>query len=243
MTPSRKQRTGEPAVPDRHRRPLLAVIAVSVVLRLAAAFYLGNSVAPLPGIFDQVSYHTLAGRVLEGHGFTFGTGWWPATAANEPTAHWSFVYVLWLAGIYGVGGTYPLVARLLQAAAVGVLQPLLTYRVAARVFGARVGLVSASVVAVLRLFRLLRCRAPHRVVLHRRHPLEPRPGHGAGGRRGEDPDGSARASGCSWASRLPPPCCCGRSCSPSCPSSSCGPGGTRPLRAGATRPQALLRPP
>ena len=152
MTPSPERKTGESAVPDRHRRSLLAVIAVSVALRLAAAFYLGNSVAPLPGIFDQVSYHTLAGRVLEGHGFTFGTQWWPATAANEPTAHWSFVYVLWLAGIYGVGGTYPLVARLLQAVAVGVLQPLLTYRVAARVFGARVALVSAAVVACYAYF-------------------------------------------------------------------------------------------
>ena len=152
MTPSRKRQTGEPAVPDRHRRPLLAVIAVSVVLRMAAAFYLGNSVAPLPGIFDQVSYHTLAGRVLEGHGFTFGTGWWPATAANEPTAHWSFLYVLWLAGIYGVGGTYPIVARLTQAVAIGVLQPLLIYRVATKVFGARVGLVSASVVACYAYF-------------------------------------------------------------------------------------------
>ena len=143
---------GEPAVEGPYRRPLLAVIAVAVALRLAAAFYLGNSVAPLPGIFDQVSYHTLAVRVLEGHGFTFGTGWWPATAANEPTAHWSFLYVLWLAGIYGVGGASPLVARLVQALAVGVLQPLLTYRVATKVFGERVGLVSASVVACYAYF-------------------------------------------------------------------------------------------
>lgn len=138
---------GEPAVENPHRRPLLAVIAVSVVLRLAAAFYLGNSVVPLPGIFDQVSYHTLAVRVLEGHGFTFGTEWWPATAANQPTAHWSFLYVLWLAGIYGLSGASPLVARLAQAVAVGVLQPLLTYRVATRMFGERAGLVSAAIVA------------------------------------------------------------------------------------------------
>jgi hypothetical protein len=143
---------GEPAVEEPFRRPLLTVIAVSVVLRLAAAFYLGNSMAPLPGIFDQVSYHTLAVRVLEGHGFTFGTAWWPATAANEPTAHWSFLYVPWLAGIYGIGGTYPLIARLLQALAVGVLQPLLSYRVATRVFNGRVGLVAAAVVACYAYF-------------------------------------------------------------------------------------------
>ena len=152
MTPSPERRTNEPPAPDRLRRPLVAVIAVSVVLRVAAAFYLGNAVVPLPGIFDQVSYHTLAVRVLEGHGFSFGTQWWPATAANQPTAHWSFVYVLWLAGIYGAVGTDPLVARLVQAVAVGVLQPLLIFRVAARMFGGRVGLVAAAVVSCYAYF-------------------------------------------------------------------------------------------
>ncbi|MFO7694596.1 MAG: hypothetical protein R6V57_16035 [Vicinamibacterales bacterium] len=124
-----------------------AAIGVSVALRLAAALYLGNSVDPMPGIYDQVSYHTLAIRVLDGHGFSFGTDWWPATAAGQPTAHWSFLYVLLLAAIYGVGGPEPLLARVIQAVAVGLLHPLLTYRVTARMFGARVGLVSAAVVA------------------------------------------------------------------------------------------------
>ena len=152
MTHSPERVRGAFAPPDRSTRLLLAVIGLSVALRMAAAFYLGNSVAPLPGIFDQVSYHTLAVRVLDGHGFSFGTAWWPATPANQPTAHWSFLYVLFLTAVYEVGGPSPLVARLVQALAVGVLQPLLTYRVATRLFGARVGLVSAAVVACYAYF-------------------------------------------------------------------------------------------
>jgi 4-amino-4-deoxy-L-arabinose transferase-like glycosyltransferase len=130
----------------------MGVIGLSVGLRIVAAFYLGHSVNPLPGIFDQISYHTLAVRVLEGHGFSFGTEWWPATAANQPTAHWSFLYVLYLAGVYGIFGPDPLAARLIQVLTVGVLQPYLTYRVSKRLFGARVGLVSALVVACYAYF-------------------------------------------------------------------------------------------
>jgi 4-amino-4-deoxy-L-arabinose transferase-like glycosyltransferase len=129
-----------------------AVIAIAVGLRLAAAAYMGNEVTALPGVADQISYHALALRVLDGHGFSFGTGWWPATPANEPTAHWSYLYVLVLTGVYGLVGPVPLVARLLQASAVGVLQPLLTYRIAFRLFGGRVALVSAALAAAYAYF-------------------------------------------------------------------------------------------
>ena len=152
MTHSPEHARGESPPPERPNRMLPAVVGLSVALRLAAACYLGNAVDPLPGIFDQVSYHTLAVRVLDGHGFTFGTAWWPATPANQPTAHWSFLYVLFLSAVYEVGGPDPLLARLVQALAVGVLQPLLLYRVATRLFGARVGLVSAAVVACYAYF-------------------------------------------------------------------------------------------
>lgn len=134
------------------RRWFAAVLCVAVAARVTVAMLLGDSVSPLPGIFDQVSYHTLAIRVLEGHGFSFGSTWWPATAANAPTAHWSFPYVLYLAGVYGLGGPHPVIARILQALVVGVLHPWLTYRIATRLFGARVGLASAAIVAVYAYF-------------------------------------------------------------------------------------------
>ena len=131
---------------------LWAVIGLAVAARAAAAVYLGNTVTPLPGVFDQVSYHALALRLLDGHGFSFGEGWWPATQANEPTAHWSFLYTGFLAAVYAVSGSNPLVARLVQAVVVGVLQPLLTYRIGSRLFGPTVGLVSSAVVACYAYF-------------------------------------------------------------------------------------------
>lgn len=129
-------------------RLLLAIIAVSVLLRILSAVYQGSTIEPLPGVTDQISYHELAIRVADGHGFSFGTDWWPATRANRPTAHWSFLYVLFLAAIYSVVGPAPLVARLVQALIVGVLHPLLVWRIGSRVFNPTVGLVSAALSSV-----------------------------------------------------------------------------------------------
>ena len=113
---------------------LLGIIAGAFVLRLGAALILGDQVLALPGIADQVSYHTLATRLVEGHGFTFSRIWWPYTAAGEPTAHWSYLYTLFLAGIYAVIGIHPLVARIIQAVLGGILMPLFAYRIAKKVF-------------------------------------------------------------------------------------------------------------
>jgi 4-amino-4-deoxy-L-arabinose transferase-like glycosyltransferase len=127
---------------------LSAILIVSVLLRLVAALYLGDSVEILPGTYDQVSYHNLALRVLSGHGFTFGELWWPITAANAPTAHWSYFYTFYLVIVYALFGPHPLAARLIQALIVGLLQSLLVYLIARRVFGQLVGLVAAALTAV-----------------------------------------------------------------------------------------------
>ncbi len=137
-----------PATPDTSRRWLWSICGLAVAARVAGALYQGNQVEPLPGIWDQISYHTLAIRVLGGHGFTFGTGWWPATPAGEPTAHWSFAYVLVLALAYLVFGPNPIAARLVQAVLAGVLQPLLAFRIGKRMFGPRTGLIAAALAAV-----------------------------------------------------------------------------------------------
>ena len=107
---------------------LVMIILVAVFLRGAAAFYLGDQVVVVPGTFDQVSYDMLAQRVLDGQGFTVVQSWWPNTPAGEPTAHWSYLYTLYLATIYSLVGYHPLVARLLQAILAGVLMPWLVYR-------------------------------------------------------------------------------------------------------------------
>ena len=130
------------------RGALWVVVGVATLLRLGAALYLGDSVQPQPGIYDQVSYHTLALRLLEGHGFTMPTEWWPATRAGEPTAHWSYLYTLYLAGVYALFGLHPLAARLIQTVATGALGPYLAYRLGQRVFGPKAGLAAAGITAV-----------------------------------------------------------------------------------------------
>ncbi len=132
----------------KKNKPLAAILFVSVLLRIGAAVYLGNEVADLPGIADQLSYQDLAERVVGGYGFTHATLWWPWTRANEPTAHWSYLYTLYLAGVYALVGVRPIVARLLQAIVTGVLHPWLAHRLGRRLFGERVGLVAAGATAV-----------------------------------------------------------------------------------------------
>ena len=119
----------------KQNRWLIGILILSVVFRVAAALYLGDKVVDLPGTNDQISYNTLAIRVLGGHGFSFGETWWPITKPNAPTAHWSFLYTFYLVGVYLVFGQHPLVARLIQAVLVGLLQPFLAYQIGRRIFG------------------------------------------------------------------------------------------------------------
>jgi hypothetical protein len=130
-------------------RTVMAVILMAaVILRLASAVYQGNLVTDLPGVYDQISYDGLARRVVDGFGFSFAEGHWPATRAGEPTAHWSYLYTLYLAAVYKLFGTYPLLARLIQALVAGIVQPLLLWRIGSRLFNRTVGLVAAALGAV-----------------------------------------------------------------------------------------------
>ncbi len=131
---------------------LSLAIGLAVFLRIGSALYQGNTVADLPGIYDQMSYHELAIRVADGHGFSFGEGHWPATPADEPTAHWSYLYTLYLSGIYRLVGVEPLLARLLQALIAGVLHTWLAYRIGHRVFSRTTGLLAAFFSAIYLYF-------------------------------------------------------------------------------------------
>lgn len=117
-------------------RWLIAILLLSVLLRVGTALYLGDAITDIRGgTHDQISYDALAQRVATGHGFSFATDWWPNTRADQPTAFWSYLYTLSLAGIYTAVGHHPLAARLIQAVLVGLAMPWLTYRLARRVFG------------------------------------------------------------------------------------------------------------
>lgn len=126
---------------------LILISLFSVILRLIVVSILGNEVLVLPGIADQLSYHTLSVRVLEGHGFSFGEPWWPATRANEPTAHWSYLYTSYLFGVYRLFGIKPLIARLIQALVVGFFQPIIAFLITRRVFNRRAGYLAAVLTA------------------------------------------------------------------------------------------------
>ncbi len=128
---------------------LLAIIAVSVLLRVAVAFYLGDAIEETRGgTYDQISYDMLAQRLANGHGFSFAVDTWPYARANQPTAFWSYLYTLYLGSVYAIFGYSPLIARLVQAVAVGVLMPWLAFRIACRPFGQRVGLIAAGITAI-----------------------------------------------------------------------------------------------
>ena len=130
------------------RKPLVAIISIALILRFISAFYLGNTVQALPGIYDQVSYHGLAQRVIAGHGFSFDSAHWPVTRAGEPTAHWSYLYTLYVAGVYALWGVNPLIARLIQAVLVSILHTVLIYRLGKHIFGQLTGLIAAALSAI-----------------------------------------------------------------------------------------------
>ena len=130
------------------RKLLFLIIIVAVFWRLASAIYQGNQVTALSGTWDQLSYDGLAQRVSNGYGFSFAEGHWPATRAGEPTAHWSYLYTLFLATVYNADVFRELFGFLIQALIAGVLQTWLTWRIGRRIFGPTVGLLAAAFSAV-----------------------------------------------------------------------------------------------
>ncbi len=115
---------------DKSSRWLWLILAISVLIRIVVAFYLGDVVDAPPLMTDQRSYHALAVRLLEGHGYSFDRPWYPFTPADTPTAHWSFLYPLFIAAVYALFGVHPLAARLVQGVLGGVLLPWMVYRLA-----------------------------------------------------------------------------------------------------------------
>jgi len=117
-------------VKQTNRRWLLLILTISVLVRVGIASYLGDVVDAPPLLTDQRSYHALAVRLLEGHGYSFDENWYPFTPADTPTAHWSFLYPLFVAAVYAVFGAHPLAARVVQAVLGGLLIPWMVYQLA-----------------------------------------------------------------------------------------------------------------
>ncbi len=136
----------------KYRQILTLILFGAVLVRVPAALYMGDQVTVLPGIHDQVSYDALARSLLAGRGYSFTKNWYPFTPANTPTAHWSFLYPLYLAGVYAITGYHPLAARLLQATVGGALVCFLIYLIGRRVANENTGLVGAALAAVYGYF-------------------------------------------------------------------------------------------
>lgn len=124
-------------------RYLSVIIGLAITVRLITAILLGDNATPISGAYDQISYDTLAQRVLAGRGFSFPSGWYPFIKADEPTAHWSFFYPLYLAFVYALFGHHPLAARVIQVF-VSAIIIWLVYRIGKRVFGEAAGLAAAA---------------------------------------------------------------------------------------------------
>ena len=115
---------------------LVLICGIAVIARLAVALYLGDVVDAPPLLTDQRSYHALGERLITGHGFSFDRDWYPFTRADQPTAHWSFLYSLFVATVYAVFGVHPLAVRLVQAIIGGVLLPCMVYLFTRRIYKA-----------------------------------------------------------------------------------------------------------
>ncbi len=133
------------------RRALVGVLAISLLVRLVLAFALGDHPGQMYGADDQATYDTLAQRVVAGYGFSFPRFWYPFTPANSPTAHWSFLYTLYLAGVYAIFGHHPLAARVIQVLLSG-FNIWLAYRLGRRLFNDTAGLAAAALTALYAYF-------------------------------------------------------------------------------------------
>ena len=136
----------------RSKQLLTLILLAAILVRLLIALYMGDQVTVLPGIHDQVSYDALARSLLAGRGYTFSKNWYPFTPANTPTAHWSFIYPLYLAGMYSITGYHPLAARIVQGVVGGALICLLVYLIGRHVVDEDTGLVGAGLAAIYGYF-------------------------------------------------------------------------------------------
>lgn len=138
---------------QRESRLLIFILLASVALRLIVAIYLGDSVPPAK---DETSYSVLATRLADGFGYSFPEPWYPFAMAEEPTAHWSFLYTAFVAAIYAITGPHPIVVRLASAVVGGVLLPWMVYRLSRRSLPGRrrVALIAAGCAAVYAYFVL-----------------------------------------------------------------------------------------
>jgi hypothetical protein len=124
---------------------MTTLLVVSILLRVVVAFFYGDQVPPPVNAPDETSYSYLADRLAAGYGYSFDRPWYPfGQPAGTPTAHWSFLYTAFLAGVYSLFGVHPLVARIISAVLGGCLLPWMVYRLTLTLFPGRYKLALLS---------------------------------------------------------------------------------------------------
>jgi len=114
------------------KRKLLILFLVALAVRLAVIVARGPTVAPVDWADDHM-YHAIAGKLVAER--QYENPWYPPG------------YAIFLAAIYTVTGPSPLAARVVNAL-LGALTCVLVYRLGARVFSRREGLLAAALLAV-----------------------------------------------------------------------------------------------
>lgn len=132
--------------PITARRALLMILLFALCVRLSLVLLLGEEIHDFSGTYDQIAYDLLAQRVVEGYGFSFPIDWYPFAQAGQPTAHWSFLYTLYLSAVYTLFGHHPLAARVIQVF-IASLHFILIFRIGRRLFDEKVGLAAAALTA------------------------------------------------------------------------------------------------
>lgn len=120
-------------------KPVLVIVGVALLLRVGLVLAT-TEYAP---VYDAADYDRIAATLAE-------AGTWPATTLAEPggaSAYRPPAYPGLLAAVYELSGQRYTAARLVNAL-LGALAVLLLYLVTARLFGRRLGLWSAGVLAV-----------------------------------------------------------------------------------------------
>ncbi len=124
---------------SRERGILALILVCAFSLRAAYAFLWNAELPDLPN-FDGHWYNRVARDLLEGKGMR--------SIEGNPTAFFPPGYPAILALFYGIFGKTLIVARLLNCA-LATLTCVLTYAIGKKIYGARIGLIAAAILAFL----------------------------------------------------------------------------------------------
>jgi 4-amino-4-deoxy-L-arabinose transferase-like glycosyltransferase len=118
-----------------HGMAVVALFALALVVRGLLLAEIARTPFFEVGNIDSVGYHQWATRIAEG-------AWWPAGTFYQSPLYAYFLAVLY--SLFGAGSWSPRIVQIV----LGSLGPVLTYAIATRLFGRRVGWIAGVVLAL-----------------------------------------------------------------------------------------------